>query len=400
MAELKVEVLKIEKIIEHPNADRLDLATVLGYQVVVGRGQYEPGDCAVYFPVDSILPSDLQAVIFAGSKMKLSRNRVRAAHIRGAMSFGLLVEIPTIKQYYLKNASHKIVGVNWKEGKDLTAKLAVTKYEPPTLYNTPTQTAGSHTPKRHCHPLFSKYTDIQHGKKCVRAWESYDKAAVLLEKIHGTNFRCGWVPRMPRTWLGKLIKKIQDLLTANSDSYEFVYGSHNVQLQDGNPKKGAPAFDNVYKRAVEIFDLKARIRPNELWYFEIYGPGIQTNYGYGLPEGDIGLVVIDIKMLAEGGRPRGKGYLPWFWTKRLAEVRGLVPAPIILHDKKVTPELIDFVINGAEGQALKSKLGDTTPIEGGVLRPYAEEVETYTGRFVFKFLSDEYLLNKNNTDFH
>jgi len=35
MSELKVEIVKIEKILPHDNADRLEIAVVKGWQVVV-----------------------------------------------------------------------------------------------------------------------------------------------------------------------------------------------------------------------------------------------------------------------------------------------------------------------------------------------------------------------------
>jgi RNA ligase (TIGR02306 family) len=56
MAELKVEVVKIQEIQEHPNADRMELAFIYGYQVCVQKGIYKEGDLAVYIPVDAVLP--------------------------------------------------------------------------------------------------------------------------------------------------------------------------------------------------------------------------------------------------------------------------------------------------------------------------------------------------------
>lgn len=400
MAELKVEVLKIEKVIQHPNADRLDLATVLGYQVVTGRDQYKAGDCAVYFPVDSILPADLQDCIFAGSKMKLSRDRVRAARIRGAMSFGLLVDIPKIKNYYIGNEKReKVSKFYWKEGTDLTSDLCVTKYEPP-VKNSPQRNTNA-VAKRYAHPDFDKYTSIQHGKKNVKIFEDYTGPVVATEKIHGTNFRCGWVPFQPRTFFQRVLKIFSDWTMWNFvPEFEFVYGSHNVQLQDGNPKPGAPAYDNIYKRAVEDYSLKEAIDPGEIWYFEIFGDGIQKNYSYGMENGEYDIRVIDIKKYS----PRAAkpwGFLSWVWVEKLCKIRGLLPAPVVhLWMNGITAIYVDRGLNSPSGRAHRSTLDNTTPMEGVVIRPWQEEVDTYAGRFIFKFISDEYLLNKSNTDFH
>jgi len=97
MAELKVEVVEIEEVIPHENADRLELAKVYGYYVVVGLGEYKAGDHAVYFPVDSILPDDLRDFIFTGGKIT-PVSRIRAAKIRGAVSQGLLVSIDKVEK--------------------------------------------------------------------------------------------------------------------------------------------------------------------------------------------------------------------------------------------------------------------------------------------------------------
>ena len=37
-------------------ADRIELAHVLGWECVVNRGQFQPGDKAVYFEIDRFLP--------------------------------------------------------------------------------------------------------------------------------------------------------------------------------------------------------------------------------------------------------------------------------------------------------------------------------------------------------
>jgi RNA ligase (TIGR02306 family) len=403
MAELKVEVLKIEKIIQHPNADRLDLATVLGYQVVVGRDQYRAGDHAVYFPVDSILPGDLQAVIFAGSTMKLSKDRVRAARIRGCMSFGLLVDVPKIQTYLENLKVHPIRKGLADIGKlNLTSRLGVHKYEPPVKGSPqgPTQARA----KKYQHPMFKKYTDIQHGKRVRHGWETQKGPMILTEKIHGTNFRCGWLPFVPRTRMQKFLKFLTKMTTWNFvPEYEFVYGSHNVQLQDGNPKPGAPAHDNVYERAVEKFNLQEICEPNELWFFEIAGKGIQTGYEYG--HDDIFLRVIDIKVLAhEGGliKTPVDTFLPWDWVQRKSTMRGLTAARTLWIGDSPTLDTLNNILNPPSmgGKAIRSIEDNQTPVEGGVLRPYKQEVVNHAGRLIYKFISDEYLLNKSNSDFH
>ena len=52
-------IAKVNEIREIPNADKIELATVMDYTVVVKKGEYKPGDLALYVEVGSILPDGL-----------------------------------------------------------------------------------------------------------------------------------------------------------------------------------------------------------------------------------------------------------------------------------------------------------------------------------------------------
>ena len=51
-------IVKIKDIREIPGADRIELATVMDYTVVVKKNEYKPGDFGLYVEVDSVLPDD------------------------------------------------------------------------------------------------------------------------------------------------------------------------------------------------------------------------------------------------------------------------------------------------------------------------------------------------------
>ena len=59
MSSLIVEVSKIQKVLPHPNAERLELAHVKGWQCVVPKSRYAPGNLVTYIPPDSVLPAEL-----------------------------------------------------------------------------------------------------------------------------------------------------------------------------------------------------------------------------------------------------------------------------------------------------------------------------------------------------
>jgi RNA ligase (TIGR02306 family) len=383
MAELTVQLIKIDRIEPHPNADRMELVHVDGYQVCCQIDAYHVGDKAVYIPVDSILNGELEAMIFGNdAKVKLHNHRVKCIKLRGAMSEGMIIPWTLACEYLDKYNYRKVRAItSARIGDNVMELLHITKYQPPV--KVPNAMAGCRQkPKRHCHPDFKKYTDINHLKRYVNAFEDYEKV-IATEKIHGTNFRCGWVPFVPRTFLQK-VKNIFSL----SQKYEFVYGSHNVQLMDGGEKTKDAFADNVYLRVVKDRKLKQKIPMGQLWYGEIFGAGIQTGYEYGRQH-RVDVSFFDVLIVKTGK------YMDFFPMLELVESQGEVVVP---HMHIVySMDTIKNYLNDPERVSFVD--GKTKPIEGFVVRP-EKEAKFYGGRKILKILSDAYLLKKDNSDWH
>lgn len=116
------KIIKIEPI---EGADAIELAFVLGWQVVVKKGEFKEGDLCVYIQIDTVAPETEQFEFLR------ERNfRVRTIKLRKQLSQGLIVPLPI-------NPS----SVKWKEGEDVTDLIGVKKYEKPdnnpTLYEKP-----------------------------------------------------------------------------------------------------------------------------------------------------------------------------------------------------------------------------------------------------------------------
>lgn len=115
MSDWNPQIVKIEKLEKHPDADALAIATVLGdYPVIVKLGEFQEDDTAGYIPIDSIVP-DTQYFYFlcpkayekyedngeikqrqVGNKYEqgsvLEKYRIiKAKKIRGVYSQGMLV---------------------------------------------------------------------------------------------------------------------------------------------------------------------------------------------------------------------------------------------------------------------------------------------------------------------
>jgi RNA ligase (TIGR02306 family) len=366
MSTLQATVERIAALSPHPNADRLELATVLGWQCVVQKDRYKVGDLVLYIPIDSVLPEDLECLIFGPeSKVKLHNHRVKTIKLRGAISQGLVVSLKSIDDYADLTDS--------EEGADLTAELGITKYEPPIPGFQSFNRASKK--KQYENPNFKKYTSLENIKKYNKVFEA-DDDVVITEKIHGTNFRAGWVPYDANT----LFKKLKKLLGL-APRWEFVFGSHNVQLDASlldNPK------DNVYANAVVENHLMLKLMHGEIVYGEIYGPKIQKGYAYGLKDDKKGLVIFDIQ--------HAGSYLSHEEFAERASALGLKTAPVLYVGKFGGVDMAKIV----DGDSV---LDPSQKCREGVVVKSLKEATCYMGRKALKAINPEYLLG-DQTDFH
>lgn len=358
-----VEVTPIVAINPHPNADRLEIATVKDWQCVVGKGTFKPGDLCVYIPIDSVLPQPVLDKVFAGSKIAPTP-RVKTIKLRGAISQGIAVHPNDL-------------GVTAKAGKDVASELGITKYEPPAPGFQGGGDGKARPGRSQTNPNFRKYTGIENAKNHPHTFVE-GEPVIVTEKIHGTNFRAGYVPFYADT-LWKKVKRFFGM----APEFEFVYGSHNVQLQSKLLYKGF--YDsNVYAEAVVKYRLKDVLKPGEVVYGEIYGDGIQKGYAYGSGKGQRDLALFDV--MIEGQ------YLDPLAFEKWADARQLPRVPVLYRGPFNREHVKSLTVGD-------SVLAPTQKVREGVVCKPLEEATAYLGRKVLKFISDAYLLG-DQTDYH
>jgi RNA ligase (TIGR02306 family) len=375
MSTFRTPITIIKDVNSHPNADRLDIVKCFDFNIVTQKGKYKIGDTVLYVPIDSVLPLWLEERLFtAESKIKLNKSRVKQIRIRQFPSQGMIVEIPDIKD--------KLTG-EISEGDDVSTILGITKYEPPAPdFQANGPRVKKERNKKHENPYFHEYNGLESVKWYPDLFEE-GQEVVYTEKIHGTNGRCGLLPRVPKTLIEKVLSFFKLL-----PKYQFTYGSNCVQLQS---KKYTGWYEeNVYARMVKEYDLENKIKPNETVYYEIYGSGIQKNYTYGCKDGENKIVVFDVKILADD-----KQSTRWLTHDELVLFcieRGLPMVPVIYRGAH-SKELAHKHTKGDSVLAPKQKIR-----EGIVIRDPKEPV-CFLGKKVLKYLSEDYL-DKDNSDFH
>lgn len=365
MSSLKVEVVTIDSIQSHPNADRLELARVHDWNCVVRKGEYHEGQKVVYIPIDAVLPFELESKLFPPeSKIKLEKSRVKTIKLRGAISQGIIVTLEELGlSPYLK------------VGDDVSDVLGITKYEPPTRM-TPGLLRGNMVSPKLGNPNFRKYTDIENFKHYNQLFVEGEWVWIS-EKLHGTSARYGYFPTAPNTFWKK-VKKFFGLLP----KYEFCMGSRNVQLQDKRRWDGF--YDtNVYAKIAHQEDIRTKLLEGEAVYGEIIGSGIQKGYAYGCNPGEHKFYVYDV--MREGV------YLDYMSLVDFCAKRGFSLVPQ-LYDGPYRVEIAKDLTKG------DSTIGGQKVREGVVIKPWIETT-CLIGRKVLKLLSDDYLLSEQ-TDFH
>ena len=120
-------IQRIWKLEPIEGADRIELASVLGWKCVVNKGQFREMDLAVYFEVDSFLPirpefEFLRASSYKKTDIMGEGFRLRTMKFRGQISQGLVLPLsafPVIEEH----------PELWVIGTDVTYILGVRKWE-------------------------------------------------------------------------------------------------------------------------------------------------------------------------------------------------------------------------------------------------------------------------------
>lgn len=380
----KVPITKILDILPHPNPDvhSLVIAKVYDFDVIISnKSGYQIGDRVIYFPVNSVLAGNIENFIFPpNSLIKLEKSRVKAVRIQKFVSQGLIAKWDDIRN--LLNLPE------FRDETDLQEELKIVKYYPPAPMpaSTPSQK------KQRNKPLENVYFKEYNGCTNIR-WEPFafseDDNVYITEKIHGSNWRVGYLPYEPPTLWQKLKHKFLYFFTGK-DRFEFCYGSNTVQRQN---KQDSPTWykKDIYLQMVEKYDLKNKLKdwPGIVLYGEIYGPTVQKSYHYGLKNDDIDVVIFDIMEQSKDGQR-------WFdldSARNFSELLGLKFVPVLYEGKWNK----DKAISLATGNSVFCKSQKT--IEGVVVKNYNL---ISLNRKKIKIINPDYLMKESadeTTDF-
>ena len=389
-------VVTIDEIRPIPNYDRVEHARVGGWWVIVQKGQFNVGDPAIYFEIDSKVPSDKECFAF----LEKRNYKVKTLRMCKVISQGLLMHAEDF-EWTINEWGDAIVDEKGDrhypidESRFLTEKLGVTyaddednKRKAPSVdkYKKMAQRHPNIFKKKWARWLMKrewgrKLMFVFFGKKKDKknGWPSYIAQKTDVERIQNCIFLLK--DKQPYVASEKVDGSSFSAMAERGkfNKIKYYVCSRNVVFDTPD----APCFydSNIYFEAWNKYNLKEIITnilndynlPNVAIQAEIYGDGIQKR-NYSLHNGEHHMAVFHI--VSNGVK------FPMDKTVEICEKYGLPHVPIV-DDNYILPDTIDELQTYVENA---QSMIDGKPREGIVF--YDKE----TGQQYFKFVSPDFLL--------
>lgn len=252
-------IQKVTEVKPIPDADAIEVCSVLGWKVVTSKGNFQPGDLGVYVEIDSKPPpvDHPKAHLFQFLRDKHSGSeeslRLRTVKLRGQVSQGLLLPLDYDVMHDMACAIH--------EGMDVTENFGLTKWEPALPMG------GAQIGPFNSRVWKTDEERAQSNPELIEAL--WDRPFVITEKVDGTS------------------------ITMLRDGYGFHVYSRSWEMGPG---------ENMYWRGARSNDFEGWLASHENEYAlqgELYGPGIQKNR---LEAKELGIKIFNIIDLTDGRR--------------------------------------------------------------------------------------------------
>lgn len=348
-----VTIQRVKAVRPIENADAIEVADILGWHVVVKKGEFKAGDLCVYGEIDTIFPADNKYFAFLEGK------RVCTKKLRGQISQGIAFPLCVLEGY------DKAFG----EGDDVTEFLGAKKWEP--------QADPWHVVKE---PKNNKwYMRFRIGRWF---WRKFIYKPLRAEFP-------AWINKTDET----RVQVLQDVLykykgtvclvTEQLDGSSVTFWvdnkrklhvcSRNKEILDEN--------DIMFTTVKKFYDSLKFVPFYTVFQGEIIGPKIQGNK-YKLD---------DYRIYVFNVINKDRYYVPSNEMRNLCKTLGIPTVPLV-DSIKLTDD-VDALVELSIG---KSELNKDTQREGIVIRP-CDDINVPDHRFVgnrlsFKVINPKFLL--------
>jgi RNA ligase (TIGR02306 family) len=223
------------------NADAIVKATVLGWQLVVKKGEFEVGDLCVYCEIDSLMPDRPEFEFLRPRNM-----RIRTMRLRGQVSQGICFPLFILPE----NAPNT-------EGSDVTELLGITKYEPPMPANLLGMAKGFF-------PSFIPKTDETRVQNLQEILDKYaGTTCFVTEKLDGSS-----VTYYYRNGEFGVCSRNLELLETEGNSYWMFARAHNIEEKLKILGKNYALQGEIIGEGIQ--GNKCKIRGQMVYFFNVF----------------------------------------------------------------------------------------------------------------------------------
>jgi RNA ligase (TIGR02306 family) len=320
-------------------ADAIEVATVDGWRVVVKKGEFTPGELALYLEIDSWVPHELAPFLSKGKEPReyngVKGERLRTIKLRGQISQGLLLPLrPVFSEWSDENFQKNILDDEERIGDDLTECLGVQKWEAPIAAQLQGQARGNFPTE------IAPKTDQERIQNCFPKLLRGDFTYEISMKLDGSS------------------------MTIFRHEGDLRVCSRNLELKINEDN----ATNSFVQMANRIGD---QIPEGYVFQGELMGPGIQGNR-----EGfkDLQFFVFDVLEIT------GQRYLTPPERREMVERAGLDHVPVLVTNAKA-PDSVEEALSLADGPSIHNQIRE------GLVWKCNEKPE-----FSFKAISNQFLL--------
>jgi len=340
-------IRKITDLSPIENADKIELATVDGWKVVVAKDVgHKVGNLVVYCEIDSFLPIEPEFEFLRKSSYKKMGDqegfRLKTIKLRGQLSQGLILPLQDAIDV-MKRKCGEVYSEMISKGKDVSELLGIVKYEPPI----PAELAGK---VKGLFPSFLRKTDEERVQNISSEYSVLrfisNHKFYATEKLDGSS------------------------ATFYYKSGEFGVCSRNLELLETE--------GNTFWKVARKLDLENKLKSlgyNVCIQGELVGESIQKN-----PYKIKGQTI----KVFNGFNIDTQEYISFPDLKELTKQLNLEMVPVLDEDF-ILPESVDKMLEYADD---KSKLNSNTDREGVVVRSWDKTIS-------FKAISNKFLLKSD-----
>ena len=360
MARALAHIEEINSIIPIEGKDRIVLATVLGWTVIVQK-DFKVGDKVVFAEIDSVFPDKPEFEFLRNKKF-----RIKTMKMAGVISQGIVFPLSILPEG------------EYNIGDDVTDILGITQYES-TMDKEEMDTESIKTPVKK-YPEFlmrmSWFRKLVLPKKQAKGFPSFisktDETRIQNAPFY-LNMDCNWIAteKVDGQSGSFTLQRVKGKHFWNKDTYDFAVCSRNLRKW----KKDTSSFWSVAEKYNIEEVLHKLIGDNE--WVAIQGECVASNVQgnkYHVTEPDLYV----FNLIYPSGRVGSVE------AKKIVNNLGLKFVPILSENAQIKGMTVPEVLEYATG---KSQLYDTLR-EGIVFR-------SEDGKQSFKAVSPEFLLKNN-----